>query len=405
MARVGGTIWAAGNGALMASQTYTPGSPGFAVYVHWPFCQSKCPYCDFNSHVRAQAVDEERFVQAFRAELAHRAKLTKGRTVNSIFFGGGTPSLMKPGTVAGILDAIAANWSVDPNAEVTLEANPTSVEANRFTGYRRAGVNRVSLGVQATNDADLRALGRLHNAAEARRAIAVAGSIFERYTFDLIYARPNQTPAAWRAELTEALGLAREHMSLYQLTIEPDTMFERLRNAGKLHPPTPDQCRDLWDVTQDVMNAAGLPAYEISNHARPGAESRHNLIYWRYGEYVGVGPGAHGRILTPKGRRAHSTERHPEMWLTVVETEGHGLVEDDLLSIEEQGDEFLLMGLRLSEGIEPTQFEALSKRMLDKGRISSLVEDGMVEMTKFGRLRVSAAGFPVLDAVVADLAA
>ena len=389
----------------MASQTYTPGNPGFAVYVHWPFCQSKCPYCDFNSHVRAQAIDEERFVQAFRSELAHRARLTKGRTVNSIFFGGGTPSLMKPGTVAGILDAIAANWSIDPDAEVTLEANPTSVEANRFTGYRKAGVNRVSLGVQATNDADLRALGRLHNAAEARKAIAVAGSIFERYTFDLIYARPNQTVAAWRAELTEALGLAREHMSLYQLTIEPDTMFERLRDAGKLMVPSPDQCRDLWDVTQDVMNAAGLPAYEISTHARPGAERRPYLSYWRYGEYVGVGPGAHGRILTPKGRRAHSTERHPEMWLTVVETEGHGLVEDDLLSIEEQGDEFLLMGLRLSEGIEPTQFEALSKRMLDQSRISSLVEDGMVEMTKLGRLRVSAAGFPVLDAVVADLAA
>ena len=389
----------------MASQTYTPGNPGFAVYVHWPFCQSKCPYCDFNSHVRAQAIDEERFVQAFRAELAHRARLTKGRTVSSIFFGGGTPSLMKPGTVAAILDAIAANWSVDPGAEVTLEANPTSVEANRFTGYRRAGVNRVSLGVQATNDADLRVLGRLHSAAEARRAIAVAGSIFERYTFDLIYARPNQTVAAWRAELSEALGLAREHMSLYQLTIEPDTMFERLRDAGKLKLPSADRCRDLWDATQEVMDAAGLPAYEISNHARPGAESRHNLIYWRYGEYVGVGPGAHGRILTPKGRRAHSTERHPEMWLTVVETEGHGLVEDDLLSIEEQGDEFLLMGLRLSEGIEPTQFEALSRRMLDKSRISSLVEEGMVEMTKLGRLRVSAAGFPVLDAVVADLAA
>ena len=389
----------------MASQTYTPGNPGFAVYVHWPFCQSKCPYCDFNSHVRAQAVDEERFVQAFRGELAHRAALTRGRTVSSIFFGGGTPSLMKPGTVAGILDAIAAHWTVDPGVEVTLEANPTSVEANRFTGYRRAGVNRVSLGVQATNDADLRALGRLHTAAEAVKAITTAGSIFERYSFDLIYARPNQTPAAWRAELTAALAMARDHMSLYQLTIEPDTMYERLRDAGKLRPPTADQCRDLWDVTQDVMNAAGLPAYEISNHARPGAESRHNLIYWRYGEYVGVGPGAHGRILTPRGRRAHSTERHPEMWLTVVETEGHGLVEDDLLSIEEQGDEFLLMGLRLSEGIEPTQFEALSHRLLDRSRISSLVEEGMVEMTKLGRLRVSAAGFPVLDAVVADLAA
>ncbi len=389
----------------MASQIYKPDSPGFAVYVHWPFCLSKCPYCDFNSHVRAQAIDEERFVQAFRAELAHRAKLTKGRSVASIFFGGGTPSLMKPGTVAGILDAIAANWSIEPNVEVTLEANPTSVEANRFTGYRKAGVNRVSLGVQAMNDADLKALGRLHTAEEAMKAVAIAASIFERYSFDLMYARPQQTPAAWKQELVGAIGRARDHMSLYQLTIEPDTMFERLRNAGKLQVPSADQCRDLWDVTQETMAAHGLPAYEISNHARPGAESRHNLIYWRYGEYVGVGPGAHGRILAPKGRRAHSTEPHPEMWMTCVETEGHGLVEDELLSTEEQGDEFLLMGLRLSEGIEPTQFEALSHRMLDKSRISSLVQDGMVEMTQMGRLRVSAAGFPLLDAVVADLAA
>ena len=318
-------------GAVMASHIYKPANPGFAVYVHWPFCQSKCPYCDFNSHVRAQAIDEERFVQAFRAELSHRAKLTKGRTVASIFFGGGTPSLMKPGTVAGILDAIAANWSVDPGAEITLEANPTSVEANRFTGYRRAGVNRVSLGVQALNDPDLRALGRLHTAEEAVKAVGVAAAIFERYSFDLIYARPNQSPATWKAELTQALARAKDHMSLYQLTVEPDTMFERLRNAGKLKVPSADECRVLWDVTQEVMDRAGLPAYEISNHARPGGESRHNLIYWRYGEYVGVGPGAHGRIVTPKGRRAHSTERHPEMWLTCVETEGHGLVEDELL--------------------------------------------------------------------------
>ena len=389
----------------MASQLYRRSDPGFAVYVHWPFCLSKCPYCDFNSHVRATAVDEERFVQAFRSELSHRAKLTKGRTVSSIFFGGGTPSLMKPGTVAGILDAIAANWTVEPNCEVTLEANPTSVEANRFTGYRRAGVNRVSLGVQAMNDADLKALGRLHTAEEAMKAVSIAGSIFERYSFDLMYARPNQSAAAWKAELQGAIARARDHMSLYQLTIEPDTMFERLRNAGKLKVPSPDQCRELWDVTQETMDHAGLPAYEISNHARPGGESRHNLIYWRYGEYVGVGPGAHGRILTPKGRRAHSTEQHPEMWLTVVESEGHGLIEDELLSTEEQGDEFLLMGLRLSEGIEPTQFEAVSNRMLDRSRISSLVEDGMVEMTQGGRLRVSAAGFPLLDAVVADLAA
>ncbi len=389
----------------MASQLYRRNDPGFAVYVHWPFCLSKCPYCDFNSHVRATAIDEERFVQAFRSELSHRAKLTKGRSVSSIFFGGGTPSLMKPGTVAGILDAIAANWTVEPNCEVTLEANPTSVEANRFTGYRRAGVNRVSLGVQAMNDADLKALGRLHTAEEAMKAVTIAGSIFERFSFDLMYARPNQTAAAWKAELQGAIARARDHMSLYQLTIEPDTMFERLRNAGKLKVPSPDQCRVLWDVTQETMEHAGLPAYEISNHARPGGESRHNLIYWRYGEYVGVGPGAHGRILTPKGRRAHSTEQHPEMWLTVVESEGHGLIEDELLSTEEQGDEFLLMGLRLSEGIEPTQFEAVSNRMLDRSRISSLMEDGMVEMTQGGRLRVSAAGFPLLDAVVADLAA
>ncbi len=389
----------------MASHIYRPGNPGFAVYVHWPFCQSKCPYCDFNSHVRAQAIDEERFVQAFRSELSHRARLTKGRTVSSIFFGGGTPSLMKPGTVAGILDAIAANWTVEPGAEVTLEANPTSVEANRFTGYRRAGVNRVSLGVQALNDPDLKALGRLHTAEEAVKAVAIAAAIFERYSFDLIYARPNQSPATWKAELTQALARAKDHMSLYQLTIEPDTMFERLRNAGKLKVPSADECRVLWDVTQEVMDRAGLPAYEISNHARTGAESRHNLIYWRYGEYVGVGPGAHGRILAAKGRRAHATEPHPEMWLTCVETEGHGLIEDELLSTEEQGDEFLLMGLRLAEGIEPSQFEALASRMLDRSRIASLMEEGMVEMTQHGRLRVSAAGFPLLDTVVADLAA
>jgi oxygen-independent coproporphyrinogen-3 oxidase len=389
----------------MASHIYNPGSAGFAVYVHWPFCLSKCPYCDFNSHVRAQTIDEERYVQAFRTELAHRAKLTKGRTVSSVFFGGGTPSLMKPGTVAGILDAIAANWSMDPDCEITLEANPTSVEANRFTGYRKAGVNRVSLGVQAMNDADLKALGRTHTAEEAMKAVGIAAQIFDRYSFDLIYARPNQTPASWKAELSTAIAKARDHLSLYQLTIEPDTMFERLRNAGKLKVPSSDQCRVLWDVTQDTTAKYGLPAYEISNHARPGGESRHNLIYWRYGEYVGVGPGAHGRIVTAKGRRAHATEPHPEMWLTCVETEGHGLVEDEVLSTEEQGDEFLLMGLRLAEGIEPTQFEALAGRLLDSSRVSSLMREGMVEMTQHGRLRVSPSGFPLLDAVVADLAA
>ena len=379
--------------------------PGFGIYVHWPFCLSKCPYCDFNSHVRQAPVDEARFLSAFKAELTHRAALTPGRTVSSIFFGGGTPSLMKPETVAGLLDAIGSHWSVDPNAEITLEANPTSVEAERFRGYRAAGVNRVSLGVQALNDVDLKALGRLHSVEEAMRALEIASSTFDRYTFDLIYARPGQSAQAWKAELEEGVRRAGEHMSLYQLTIEPDTIFEKMFEAGKLQMPDPDLSRDLWDVTQDVTNKAGLPAYEVSNHARPGAESRHNLIYWRYGDYAGVGPGAHGRLTTPQGRMAQATERHPEMWLTVVETEGQGLIEDSPLSASEQGDEFLLMGLRLAEGIDPARFEQISGRQLDPDRISSLIGDGMVERTPDGRLRVTPEGFPVLDSVVADLAA
>lgn len=389
----------------MANRIPIVSDPGFGIYVHWPFCLSKCPYCDFNSHVRAEPIDEKRFIAAFKTELAHRAGLTKGRKVRSVFFGGGTPSLMKAESVAAILDAIGGFWAVEPDVEVTLEANPSSVEAERFRGYRTAGVNRVSIGVQALNDADLKQLGRLHTAAEAQAAVNVAAKIFSRYSFDLIYGRQQQSVAAWRSELRAALGWAADHLSLYQLTIEPDTIFERLNLAGKLVLPNADQSRAFWDATQEIMNAAGLPAYEISNHARSGAESRHNLIYWRYGEYVGVGPGAHGRIMVPKGRRAQATERHPEMWLTVVETDGHALVEDDMLSNEEQGDEFLLMGLRLAEGIEPARFEAVAGHSLDPARISSLIAEGMVEMTPTGRLRVSPEGFPLLDAVVADLAA
>ena len=371
--------------------------PGFAVYVHWPFCLSKCPYCDFNSHVRQSPIDEERYVAAFRTEIAHRAALVPGRRVASVFFGGGTPSLMKPATVAAILDAIGRHWTMAPDAEVTLEANPTSVEAGRFKGYRAAGVNRVSLGVQAMNDADLKALGRLHSASEAMQAVGVASAVFDRTSFDLIYARPGQTVEAWRRELGEAVRLAGEHLSLYQLTIEPDTMFERLYKAGRLTVPDADLARDLWDVTQEITGKAGLPAYEISNHARPGAESRHNLVYWRYGEYVGVGPGAHGRLITSRGRLAQSTEKHPEMWLTIVETEGHGLVEDMSLSPAEQGDEFLLMGLRLGEGIDPARFAELSGEPLDPERVAALVADGMIEATAEGRLRVTAAGFPLLE--------
>jgi putative oxygen-independent coproporphyrinogen III oxidase len=378
---------------------------GFGVYVHWPFCASKCPYCDFNSHVRHQAVDQERFVAAFRREIASMAARTPGRRVSSVFFGGGTPSLMKPETVGAILDAIGGAWAVDPEAEVTLEANPTSVEAQRFQGYRAAGVNRVSLGVQALNDADLRRLGRMHTAQEALDAVKVAASIFERFSFDLIYARPGQTPEAWRAELEEAFRYAAGHLSLYQLTIEPDTWFERLYKAGKLTIPGADEARVLYDLTQEICNTNGLPAYEISNHARPGAESRHNLVYWRYGEYVGVGPGAHGRLVTSNARIATATEKHPETWLERVESEGHGMIEEEPLTAEAEGDEFLLMGLRLREGIDPRRFEALTGRSLDENRIRYLECDGLIARGPNARLAVTPEGFPVLDAVVADLAA
>jgi len=379
--------------------------PGFGVYVHWPFCLSKCPYCDFNSHVRTKPVDERVFVEAIRAELAHRASLTPGRTVSSIFFGGGTPSLMKPATVAAILDAIANLWLIAPGAEITLEANPTSVEAERFSGYRLAGVNRVSLGVQALRDEDLKALGRGHDVVQAKRAIALAATTFDRFSFDLIYARPKQTVSDWRTELAEAIGLAHDHISLYQLTIEEGTIFARLREAGKLDVPDPDHARALWDTTQEITAKAGLPAYEVSNHARPGAESRHNLIYWRYGEYIGVGPGAHGRISKGVTRRAQATEPQPDIWLQRVARQGQALIEDEDLSAEERADEFLLMGLRLSEGIAPSDFGIMAGRDLNPRRVAALIAQGMVEYTPKGRLRVSAEGFPVLDAVVADLAA
>jgi putative oxygen-independent coproporphyrinogen III oxidase len=378
---------------------------GFGVYVHWPFCASKCPYCDFNSHVRHRPVDEARFLAAFRRETAAMAARTPGRQVTSVFFGGGTPSLMRPDTVGAILDAIGSAWAVDPDAEVTLEANPTSVEAERFQGYRAAGVNRVSLGVQALNDADLRRLGRMHSAEEALAAVKVAASIFDRSSFDLIYARPGQRPEAWRAELLDAIGHAAEHLSLYQLTIEPGTWFERLFKAGKLTVPSEDEARILYDITQEVCESYGLPAYEVSNHARPGAESRHNLVYWRYGEYVGIGPGAHGRLVAGNARIATATEKHPETWLGLVERDGHGMVVEEELTAEAEGDEFLLMGLRLKEGIDPARYRAFTGRALDEARIRALESDGLVARSTDARIAVTREGFPVLDAVVADLAA
>jgi putative oxygen-independent coproporphyrinogen III oxidase len=377
----------------------------FGVYIHWPFCLSKCPYCDFNSHVRHAGVDEARFARAFAAEIVATAARVPGRTVSSIFFGGGTPSLMQPKTIAAVLDAVARHWSIAAGAEVTLEANPTSVEATRFRGYRAAGVNRVSLGVQALDDRALAELGRLHSAREALDAVGVARAVFDRYSFDLIYARPGQTPQQWASELKQALAEAGEHVSLYQLTIEADTPFAALHAAGKLKTPDEDTARALYDTTQEICAAQSLPPYEISNHARPGGECRHNLIYWRAHEYAGIGPGAHGRLDIDGARHATATEKRPETWLMRVEARGHGLVADDVLTREERCDEFLLMGLRLAEGIDLARYAELAGRALDPARIASLHEHGLIETTAEGRLRVTSPGFPVLDAVVADLAA
>jgi putative oxygen-independent coproporphyrinogen III oxidase len=387
-----------------ATAVRPPHDPAFGVYVHWPFCLSKCPYCDFNSHVRRDKPDETRFVCAIERELEHVANEIGARTVDTIFFGGGTPSLMQPKTVEAILAAIAQRWPIAAGAEITLEANPTSVEAENFRGYRAAGVNRVSLGVQSLDDAALKFLGRLHSADEALAAVKIAEATFPRVSIDLMYARPGHTPAEWQAELTRALGVGTEHLSLYQLTIEDDTAFAALHRAGKLVIPDAEIGRALWDVTQEACDRAGLPAYEISNHARPGAECRHNLVYWRYREYAGVGPGAHGRIGADGSRRATATERNPDRWLAAVEARGHGFTVSDALTSGEQADELLLMGLRLSEGIDTGRYEFLSGRTLDAQRVSMLAAEGLIEL-RAGKLRVTATGFPLLDAIVADLAA
>ncbi|MFN4272586.1 MAG: radical SAM family heme chaperone HemW [Aliihoeflea sp.] len=378
--------------------------PGFGVYVHWPFCAAKCPYCDFNSHVRHRSIDQERFAAAFAREMASMRERTGPREVTSIFLGGGTPSLMKPETVGAVLEAVAANWTVPAGIEVTLEANPSSVEAERFSGYRDAGVNRVSLGVQALNDADLRFLGRLHSVEQALHAIRLARETFPRLSFDLIYARPGQTLDAWQAELEQAIGHAADHLSLYQLTIEEGTPFHALHAAGKIPIPDPDQAADLYRLTQEVTAAHGLPAYEISNHARPGAESRHNLVYWRYGEYVGIGPGAHGRFVEDGRRVVTFTEKMPETWANLVEARGHGVIGGELLTRSEEADEYLLMGLRLTEGIDLERYEALSGRPLSNRRIAALQQEDLVAAIGNHALRATPAGMIVLDAVVADLA-
>lgn len=377
----------------------------FGIYVHWPFCAAKCPYCDFNSHVHRGAFDEDEFVEAYKRELAHFAVLKPNETVQSVFFGGGTPSLMSPHAVATILETIADLWPMQSHAEITLEANPTSVEADRFRGYRTAGVNRVSLGVQSLRQEPLAALGRLHSVDEAKAAVKLAQSIFPRSSFDLIYARPHQTLDEWRDELNEALDMSAGHLSLYQLTIETGTRYYDLFHAGKLKMPDSDLSADFYELTRALSAEQGMSAYEISNHARQGDESTHNLLYWRYGEYVGIGPGAHGRLLLNNERYATAAEKMPFEWHKQVMEFGHGLVVNDKLTWEEESDELLVMGLRLREGIDPKRFRLLSGKDINPEQIEFLKGHDFIETLSNGFLRVTEKGFPVLDAIVADLAA
>jgi putative oxygen-independent coproporphyrinogen III oxidase len=379
--------------------------PGFGVYLHWPFCAAKCPYCDFNSHVRHKPVDQSRFAVAFERELSLLRERTGPSEVTSIFLGGGTPSLMEPATVGKLLDAVARLWTVEDSAEITLEANPSSVEAERFRGYRSAGVNRLSLGVQALNDRDLKFLGRLHDVSQAMRAITLARETFPRLSFDLIYARPGQTESEWERELDEAIDLAADHLSVYQLTIEEGTPFHALHQRGSFNIPADELAARLYRLTGEVTSARGLPAYEISNHARPGAESRHNLVYWRYGEYAGAGPGAHGRFLEDGKRVVTITERSPEEWLRLVEARGHGIADGEILTPDQEADEFLLMGLRLAEGIDPARHEQICGRPLSQDRIDSLTGGGLLRTSADGRLHATRQGMIVLNSLVAELAA
>jgi oxygen-independent coproporphyrinogen-3 oxidase len=378
-------------------------SDAFGIYVHWPFCKAKCPYCDFNSHVRHEGVDALSFARALCTELSWFAERTPGRTVTSIFFGGGTPSLMPPEAVGHVLDTIGTLWSVSPNVETTLEANPTSIEAENFRGYRAAGVNRVSVGVQALNDEDLKALGRQHSAEEALAAFRLAAKIFPRVSFDMIYARPNQTADQWRAELSRALSEQQGHMSLYQLTIEPGTAYFDLYERGRLVTPSDDRAADLYDMTQELTEKAGLSTYEISNHALPGQESQHNLLYWRYGEYAGVGPGAHSRIAEAENRRALIAERHPETWRTLVQGQRHGIVSDTVVPPVDQASEYLLMGMRIAEGIDMDRYAALAGREIDSSKLAGMKSMGLVK--RHGqRLMATADGRKLLNAVIAELA-
>ena len=375
---------------------------GFGVYVHWPFCLAKCPYCDFNSHV-SRNVDQMAWRDALLREAAHMRDLTGARRVDTVFFGGGTPSLMPAETVAAIIEQIDRLWGLVPGAEVTLEANPTSVEAAKFRDYAQAGVNRVSMGVQALNDTDLKTLGRMHSVAEAQAAFDIARSVFDRVSFDLIYARVGQDVAAWEAELRRALDMAVDHLSLYQLTIESGTRFAELYHAGKLHPPADTISAEMYEVTQTLTEAAGMPDYEVSNHAAPGAESRHNCIYWRYGDYAGIGPGAHGRITVQDGLRyATETARDPAAWVKAVTVGGNALTEQTALPAEDQATEYALMSLRLREGMDMARYATLAGSPLSVSRVEALVASGYLR--RDGKhLAATAKGRIVLNTLLSEL--
>ncbi|MDA5194652.1 radical SAM family heme chaperone HemW [Govanella unica] len=393
---------------MTTAPAHPPSNSGdpIGIYIHWPFCLSKCPYCDFNSHVRAR-VDEATWQASLLRELDHFAALMPGRTVGSVFFGGGTPSLMPPATTAALIERIHDRWDVTPDLEITLEANPTSVEAERFAGFRAAGVNRLSMGVQSLRDAELKFLGRGHSADEAKAAIRLARKTFDRMSFDLIYARPHQTVSNWQAELNEAMALAADHLSLYQLTIEEGTAFANIYRRGGFTLPDEDTAAALYEVTLETTAKAGLPAYEISNHAVPGAECRHNLLYWRYGDYAGVGPGAHGRLLTDNGDAiATAQAKKPEDWLAAVERDGHGTVSTEKLRAADRAVEMVMMGLRLRAGLDTARFarrigQPVTDYLNPTALADAIAHDLLVQTP--GNLRTTEKGAAVLNRLLGEL--
>ena len=375
---------------------------GFGLYIHWPFCQSKCPYCDFNSHV-SDSIDQKAWEVAYLSEIDRIAAQTENRLLKTVFFGGGTPSLMHPDLVAALITRINSRWTPANDLEITLEANPGSVEAARFRAFAEAGVNRISMGIQALNDPDLKRLGRLHSAQEARRAFDIARDSFARVSFDLIYARQHQSLDDWTRELREALSMAVDHLSLYQLTIEQSTAFGARHAAGGLKGlPDDEIAADMYLRTQEICASAGMPAYEVSNHARADAQSRHNLIYWRYGDYAGIGPGAHGRLTVNGTRYATSTPLMPQTWLTQVKTHGHGEATRDAIPDDEQALEYLMMALRLREGVDMQRYQQLAQNPLPEMQIAELIRQGLLARSET-HLQATDKGRPVLNALIRAL--